>query len=194
MFSFFQSEKKLSRFESCLEFQPLLPILTRLRNKEIELRESTSKHTIVSYLLTELDKSIDHFNKTEPNSNHYDEMADLLELTEDLQHAISQVMERNIDELSVPRNSNKEMANLCVTMGPGITLGMAVMAGLITGPLGMLAVAGGFLGGVVLSSATGLTNPTPDTVQILGEFEKMLNRIHESLLSISENYSHTAKT
>lgn len=196
MFSFFKSSSQpdpstLSRFESCLELQPIFIIINKLRDKEVALRESGSeKHTVIAYLLSELDKSINLFNaiNVDDYSKHSDHIPDMLELIKNLQGTTSQVINVDRDTLAIKRNSNRELAQVATYIGPEILACGVVMFGLVTGPAGLLLISGAFLSSAALGHVTGIDSNAADSVRLIDELQDTLECKRESLESLSVNY------
>lgn len=182
----FSTDYTPTRFETTLELHPIALILKKMRDKESELSKTTSeKHTVISFLLSQLDNVIAEFNEKQLTNDHHENIKDVLYLLQEFKAPVADILKNDSKKLSVNRNSNKDLVNLGKAATPAAAVGGAVGLGLLTGATGGIVLAGAALGGFAYycSSST-----TPDTLLLVKELNDAVNRIHNSLQHMTNRH------
>lgn len=189
---FLGSYQEDTRFTLSQELTLFFPLLQRLRNKEIELRDvAPAKHKIISSLLTDFDEAINHFNAEKACVDHDSEVKAILNLVNTLKAICAKVANSNIDtnKLLVIRNNRRQNVKDSVQYGPeGVAWGLALFAPL-TFAGGLALIAGTRMSANLVSKATGLDDTRPDSARLVSSLFNTLNEIKTALVAELERNS-----
>jgi hypothetical protein len=189
MFSFF-SGKPSSRFESCKELRPLLPVMNQLRKQVNVLNTAANangpdswdarKYTILEALLSDMEQAIDRFNDGNDVATSLD--ADIINLINELAKLISvEHFGGKLQTLHARRNDYRVNVNYAIDYGTTFTA-IAVACGWpLTFPVGCLAIAGASMGNSLFREVTDISNLTTRSVRIIIAFHQALSQIEDNI-------------
>lgn len=126
-----KDETPQTRFDTCIEFKQVRPLISSLRAKQVELKKAADKlgtgtldnrkYLIVTEILAAIDEVITAFNHTPVPEDEDDNIKQLIAFIDEVNVRINQLSLRYSRTLNAHRNNYKEVADEALFAGTYMT-------------------------------------------------------------------------